>query len=371
MIKINTYLNYKIQKMNPYKISNSYAQNYSKDIGLISTTARINMNNSTTSAFLKLSTVKNLFNTNYSSSYLSDLKKTFYINIDILKQFLSSKNKDQELIQLLINLIEKSKKKDKIIDKIKEKKSKILIDSQIITDKRLKLEEKNYFYKRRIKESEDRIDNKEEYMKVLHKKMREVEIYIHKNTINLKNFSKKKKYQSFSMLNFVETNNDFVRQKKELNKIIEINKNNYKVELEENKQIKLELKNEKEKNLIQKNNDEIKLKKLHDKYKSKIKLIKLRINMLRSTYNKLHKKINILKIGEINNKVENNKKEENININDLEQIPLETSINMKNSFMDFSVLNTNNFEDSKEIEKFELGNISNFGIYDISIINQK
>ena len=207
-------------------------------------------------------------------------------------------------------------------------------------------------------------------MKGLHKKMKEVEIYIHRNTANLSNINKKK-YQSFSMLNFVEANSEYVKQKKELNKIIEINKNNYKVELEENKQIKLELKNEKEKNLIQKNNDEIKLKKLHDKYKSKIKLIKLRINMLRSTYNKLHKKINILKIGEINNKVENNKKEENININDLEQIPLETSINMKNSFMDFSVLNTNNFEDSKEIEKFELGNISNFGIYDISIINQK
>ena len=127
--------------MNPNKISNSYAQNYSKDIGLISTTARINMNNSSTSGFLKLSAVKNLFNTNYSSSYLSDLKKTFYINIDILKQCVSSENKEKELIQLLANIIEKSKKKDKIIDKIKEKKSKILIDSQIITDKRLKIEE--------------------------------------------------------------------------------------------------------------------------------------------------------------------------------------------------------------------------------------
>jgi len=354
--------------MNPNKISNSYAQNYSKDIGLISTTARINMNNSSTSGFLKLSAVKNLFNTNYSSSYLSDLKKTFYINIDILKQCVSSENKEKELIQLLANIIEKSKKKDKIIDKIKEKKSKILIDSQIITDKKLKIEEKNFFYKRRIKEGEERIDNKEEYMKGLHKKMKEVEIYIHRNTANLKNINKKK-YQYFSMANFVETNNEYIKQKKELNKIIETNKINYKTELEENKQIKIELKNEKENNLIQKNNEEMKLKKLKEKYKSKIKLIKLRINMLTSTYNKLHKEINILKIGDLDNKFEKNKKEENIN--DIDQIPLETSINMKNSFIDFSVLNTNNFEDSKEIEKFDLGNVSNIGIYDISIINQK
>ena len=205
-------------------------------------------------------------------------------------------------------------------------------------------------------------------MKGLHKKMKEVEIYIHRNTANLKNINKKK-YQYFSMANFVETNNEYIKQKKELNKIIETNKINYKTELEENKQIKIELKNEKENNLIQKNNEEMKLKKLKEKYKSKIKLIKLRINMLRSTYNKLHKEINILKIGDLDNKFEKNKKEENIN--DIDQIPLETSINMKNSFIDFSVLNTNNFEDSKEIEKFDLGNVSNIGIYDISIINQK
>ena len=327
------------------------------------------MNNSSSSGFSKLSNARNLFNISYSKSYLSDLKKTFYINVDILKEYLSSnknsKNNEKELIKLLNVLIEKAKQKNKILDKIKEKKSKILIDSQIIADKKLKIEEKNYFYKKRIKEGEERIDNKEEYMKVLHKKMKEVEIYIHKNTINLKNINRKKKYQSFSMFNFVETNNDFIRQKKELNKIIENNKKNYKIELEENKQIIMEIKNEKEKNLIQKNNEEIKIKKISENYKSKIKLMKLRINMLRNIHNKLNKEIKILKF----NKFENNKKEDEIN--EMEQIPLETSINMKNSFMDFSVLNTNNFDNSKEIENFELGNFSNIGIYDISIINKK
>ena len=110
--------------MNPKKLFNSFAQSYSKDTGLISTTARINMNNTSTSGFFKLSTSQNLFDKNYSKSHLSDLKKTFYINIDILKQFISSNknNKDNELISLLNSLIEKAKKKSKIIDKIKEKK---------------------------------------------------------------------------------------------------------------------------------------------------------------------------------------------------------------------------------------------------------
>ena len=356
--------------MNPKKLFNSFAQSYSKDTGLISTTARINMNNTSTSGFFKLSTSQNLFDKNYSKSHLSDLKKTFYINIDILKQFISSNknNKDNELISLLNSLIEKAKKKSKIIDKIKEKKSKILIDNQIITDKRSKIEEKNFYNKNKIKENEERLDNKEEYMKVLHKKMREVEIYIHKNTVNLKNFNRKKKYQSFSMFNFVETNNELIKQKKELNKVIENTKNNYKVEMEENKQIKQELKNDKENNLIEINQEEIKIKKLSDKYKSKIKLMKLRINMLRNNYNKLNKKIKILKLDEFIPNIDNNKKDDD-DIKDLDQIPLETSINMKNSYMDFSVLNTQNFDDNN-ISKFDAGNVSKIGIYDISIINQ-
>ena len=356
--------------MNPKKLFNSFAQSYSKDTGLISTTARINMNNTSTSGFFKLSTSQNLFDKNYSKSHLSDLKKTFYINIDILKQFISSNknNKDNELISLLNSLIEKAKKKSKIIDKIKEKKSKILIDNQIITDKRSKIEEKNFYHKNKIKENEERLDNKEEYMKVLHKKMREVEIYIHKNTVNLKNFNRKKKYQSFSMFNFVETNNELIKQKKELNKVIENTKNNYKVEMEENKQIKQELKNDKENNLIEINQEEIKIKKLSDKYKSKIKLMKLRINMLRNNYNKLNKKIKILKLDEFIPNIDNDKKDDD-DIKDLDQIPLETSINMKNSYMDFSVLNTQNFDDNN-ISKFDAGNVSKIGIYDISIINQ-
>ena len=131
----------------------------------------------------------------------------------------------------------------------------------------------------------------------------------------------------------------------------------------------MEIKNEKENNLIEKNNNDIKFKKLKEKYKSKIKLMKLRINILRNCYNKLNKETKLLKIRNFNDKLGNDKKEDDIN--EIEQIPLETSINMKNSFMDFSVLNTNNFDDSKEFDNFAPGNISNIGIYDISIINKK
>ena len=116
-------------------------------------------------------------------------------------------------------------------------------------------------------------------MKVLHKKMREVEIYIHKNTLNIKDLNRRKKYQTFSMFDFIETNNELIKVKKDILKQIETNQINYKIEYDENKKIKSEIKKdenkEKENN---KNNEEIKIKKLNEKYKKKIKLMNLRLN---------------------------------------------------------------------------------------------
>ena len=352
--------------------SSSFRGNYKKDEIFINSTSKINMNNSTTNGFLRFNGMKNLLNTNLSNSYLSDLKNTFTINIDILKRYIISNNNpintDNQIISSLNSILDNAKKRDKIIEKIREKKSKLLIDNQINSEKKRKNEEKRYSLRDKIKENQDRIDNKEEYMKVLHKKMREVEIYIHKNTTSLKNLSRRRKYQTFSMFNFIETNNDLIKQKKDLNKLIETTKQNHEYELEENKRIKMEVEKEKEEKVD--NNEEAKIKKLTDKYNNKIKLLNLRLNSLKSTYKKVSKKIKLLKIGNLDNNPSNNKEDEK---ND-EQSKIQLDITVKNSFMDFSVLNTKNFEDSKfEISKIgnNFGNISNFGIYDISIIDQK
>jgi len=355
-------------------ISNSFRDNHKKDETFISSTSRINMNNSST-GFIRMNGVSNLLNRNYTTSHLSDLKKTFILNIDILKQYIKSNNNpiniDNQIISLLNSILENRKKKEKIIEKIKEKKSKLLIDNQINSEKKRKNEERRFYLRDKIKESEERIDGKEEYTKVLHKKMREVEIYIHKNTINMKDIFRKKKYQTFSMFNFIETNNDLIRHKRDLKKQIETNKNNYNAELEENKKIKEEEKKEmeKKKNNTRDKNDEAKIKNLSERYKKKIKLMTLRLNLLKSTYKKVNKRIKILKIGTLN---QLDTKEDDKNDNEQSKLQLDTTI--RNSFMDFSVLNTKNFDESK-FEMSKIGNnfenISNFGVYDISIINYK
>lgn len=352
--------------------SNSFRGTYNKDV-LISSTPRFSINNSTT-GFLRVG-MQNLFNTNYTSSYLSDLKNTFQLNIDILKKYITLNNnpinKDNQLISILNTILEKNKTKEKILDKIKEKKSKLLIDNQINTEKKRKNEEKRFYINDKIKENLERINTKEEYMKVLHKKMREVEIYIHKNTLNVKDLERRKKYQTFSMFDFIETNNEFIKQKKELQKQIDINMTNYNIELEENKKVKEEIKKEENKEIKDgKNNEEIKIKKISEKYKKRIKLITLKLNELKNTYKKVCKKIKILKIDNLN--INDNNKDNEIIDNELSKIQLDTTI--KNSFMDFSTVLNKNFEESKfDLSKIgnNFENIPNFGIYDISIINYK
>ena len=356
----------------------SFRENHKKEEELISSSARINMNNSSSTAYLRRNGVPSLLNLNNSSSHLADLRKTLVINIDILKEYITSNNNpiniDKNIITLLNTILEKTKKRHKIIEKIKEKKSKLLIDNQINSEKRRKNEERRFYLKDKIKEKEERIDGKEEYMKVLHKKMREVEIYIHKNTINIKNMQKRKKYQTFSMFNFIEINNDLIRQRKDIKKQIEINKNSYKVEFEENKKIKeeeqkeKEKEKEKEKNREKKkinNDDEIKIKKISEKYKKKIKLMTLKLNTLKNIYKKVNKKIKILKINELN---QIDDKEDDRN--DTEQSKFQLDTTLRNSYMDFSVLNAKNMDESK-LDMSKYGNISNFGVYDISIIDFK
>ena len=89
------------------KVSKSFRETNKKEEALISSSARINMNNSST-GFL-MNGAQNLLNNNFSNSFLSDLKKTFNLNIDILKQYIKSNNNplniNNEIISLLNSII--------------------------------------------------------------------------------------------------------------------------------------------------------------------------------------------------------------------------------------------------------------------------
>ena len=249
---------------------------------------------------------------------LYDLQRTLDINIEILKTFFKNTtstmtllNQDKIILDKLDAFIAKYNKKKEIIHKIKEIKSKNLIQMQIFFECKRKLQETLNNCKDSLLDNEDAVNNKDEYVKLFQKKFVEVEIYLQRITADMEDKKKKKYYQNYKMETFTNLNTtlskkkealleDIEKYKKEKNKIKSENKSIKKEEkkiiAEENKR---EERREKEDQLIRKKNE------LNEKkYKELIKKKVTKVNLLRNFMNN-NCNINLLINGNVNNK--NNK----------------------------------------------------------------
>ena len=322
-----------------------------------------------------------------SSSYLYDLKNTLSLNIDLLKKFLSAnKNQNNDIIQKLDIIIKKIEEKNELLNTLKNKKSKILIDNQIISIKKRKNEERIYFWNEKMKENGESLNLKNEIIKVLRKKLKEVEIYIHRNTKNVINKEKRDMYQTFSMYDFITNNNNLIDMKTKLNKNIISLKHSRENIFEENKKCKIKNEENEKLNIIKNNSN----KNIIIKYHKKVKLLTLRINVVKNLIDNINKKFKKLKLFKnnnlsINNKNDNNKtfdkeiiKEKEIEDCSIKKEKSKLTIDVSkrlDDLLDFSIiLNNKNKEDTK-LDDFtntnnNFGNISNNNMWDISLINK-
>ena len=348
---------------------------------------------------------------------LFDLERTFDINIEILKTYFKTTtstmtllNQEQEVIEKLEKIIKMYKKKKEIINKLKEKKSKNLIQLQIYLEHKRKLEETVDKYKDSLFDNEDAVNNKDEYVKLFQKKFVEVEIYLKRITAEMSDTKKKKYYQNYKMDNFLLLNTKLNKDKQKIIEDIskyDNEKKNLKIENQRIKKEEIvehnqdeneenEIKNEKEN--IKKKNDvtEEKYKKLIENKISKIKILK---DFLEKNINKENiirneneikndssiDKINNISIKEKENKepkimykkvdvkkAKNEKKERNKieieeeDIRNKSKLPNDMTKRM-NSFMDLSlVLN----ENSRLKESVNKNNISRMW-GDLSAIEKK
>ena len=345
---------------------------------------------------------------------LSDLENTLEINIQILKTFSQSSKPVQTLLtnqSSLLDEIDNIKKKylikKNLFNQLKERKSKSLIELQIYAEKKRKIEEMKDLYQDKIQENEEGLNGKEEVIKKVQKRLKEVEIYIHKLTLNMPDKKRQKYYQDFLMNDFLDINNDLSRQKDLLIKKVEQIKNDLQTTVDENKLLKNKNKEEKVnndnnneiKNNDGKNENEEKLKKLTEKYENKIQLANSKINLLKNALEKMNEQFHLFNINKLAKKLSksiniNIAKEEdtNKNVNYFKKVSIskkknegsslknqldtEESFNKNNddidnrlnSFLDFSVLN--NKEDDNNISKDKFGLIKS-SIWDVSAINAK
>ena len=355
---------------------------------------------------------------------LSDLENTLDLNIQILKTFYQSSTPVKSLLtneSTLIEAIDKIKKlylkKKELFNQLKEKKSKSLIELQIYAEKKRKIEELKDVYQDKIEENEEGLNSKEEVIKKVQKRLKEVEIYIHKLTLNMPDKKRQKYYQDFLINDFLDINNELSRRKDLLMKSIDNIKKELQATKDENKLYKIKNTEEKtnyESEIKSSENkivNEEKLKKLGEKYENKIELMNSRISLLKNSLQKMNGQFHLFDINRIirrNSKSVNlqigeleEKKKNNNNINDNNSKNFFKKINVKkkaidrdserkridnndsfnigkindddinnriNSFLDFSVLN--NKDDENNVSKEKFGIIKN-SIWDLSAINVK
>ena len=331
-------------------------------------------------------------------SRLSDLEKTLDINIQILKTFyqsndLSNKSnnklnisKEQTILKAIENINNKYKKKKEIFNKIKQNKSKSLIELQIYSEKKRKLEELKNLYQDKIEENEEGLFNKEENIKKVEKRLKEVEIYIHKLTLNMQDKIRQKYYQDFTIRDFLEINNEIARQKDLMTKRNNQIKLELKNTLNENKLYKMKNSEEKKTNdesgnkmEEEKNEQEEKIKKLTQKYENKIELINSKKNLLKNALEKMNSEFHSFDINKI---IKKNNQSINLNIDSKKGIykainpkrnnnvrePTRKEVDKMNSFLDLSVINNKDDENNISNNKFDVLKSS---IWDVSAINAK
>ena len=256
---------------------------------------------------------------------LYDIERTLDINIEILRNYFKTTtstmtllNQDKQIIDKLENIINIHKRKKEIIEEIKGRKSKNLIQLQINLENKRKLEETIEKYKASLFDNEDAVNNKDEYVKLFQKKFVEVEIYLKRITAEMSDSKKKKYYQNYKMDNFLLLNVNLNRKKQKI--IDEISKydnekKNLKIEnekikkeerIEHNKDEENEKEIKNEKNNIKKTNEllEKKIKKNIENKITKIKILKNFLNKKTNSDNLITK-----------NEIKENNSINNININ--------------------------------------------------------
>ena len=363
-------------------------------------------------------------------SKLSDLENTLDLNIQILKTFYQNSTPVQSLLKndaVIIEAIDKIKKqylkKKDLFKQVKEKKSKSLIESQIYTEKKRKLEELKDVYQDKIGENEEGLNSKEEVIKKVQKRLREVEVYIHKLTLNMPDKKRRQYYQSFLINDFLDVNNDLARQKDLMTKKVDSIRSELQATQNENKLYKNKSNEEKTnyeseiKINESKNTNDEKVKDLSQKFEFKIEIMNSRINLLKNALEKMNEQFHLFDINKLikrnsqsinlnigkeednKNKIKsNNNNNNNIKKNDNNQFFKKINVKKKNvdrdmsknkfdideslnntgkfgdddynnrlnSFLDLSVLN--NKEDELNISKEKFGTVRN-SIWDLSAIN--
>jgi len=240
-------------------------------------------------------------------TYLKDLKKTFDLNVEIIAKVC---NKDKKIIEIINQINKKIKNKEEMQEKIEKIKGVMIIEKQIQSEHIRKIGENEECFKEQINLSLDKLTMKDEYIIILMKKLKELEIYSkRKSSIIGSGFEK---HKDFKVADFIDYNTKYLRQKNLFLSEIEASKNNIEKIKSENNNIK----EDQEKININENKYKHKDENFHKYikyYDYNCDIIASRIKLLKNIFKQISKKYFFIKVSPKLKELIENDEEENKN----------------------------------------------------------
>ena len=161
-----------------------------------------------------------------SESYPSDLKHTLLLTFQMIRTLLQGKE-NCALLDKVKKIEETLSKKEKLREKKKQIKTKILLDSQICEENKRRKEENTTVFDSEIEEQKESVKNKDMFFKQYRKKFNDIESYIQREC---KKFPKwKRLFMEYEILPFLLENEEMSNKRKALEN--EINIANIKLNL--------------------------------------------------------------------------------------------------------------------------------------------
>ena len=223
--------------------------------------------------------------------YNFDLEKTLELNLDILDK-MDFKISNPQQAKEIKNLIEKIKannaKRIATKQKIKEQKNIIVNKKQVLEEMKKKFSENDEIYQNKYNEENDVLKQKNEYIKILNKRFKDVQTYI--SIIEVGTHQQNPNRPSITK--FIKDNINYHKEQKMLDVDIQKLK-------EQISEIKKENQIYKEESLLYRNkNTNRELIRVVEFYRRIIRSLQTKIKILKNAFDNMTKTLNYLNLGD-------------------------------------------------------------------------
>ena len=223
--------------------------------------------------------------------YNFDLEKTLELNLDILDK-MDFKISNPQQAKEIKNLIEKIKannaKRIATKQKIKEQKNIIVNKKQVLEEMKKKFSENDEIYQNKYNEENDVLKQKNEYIKILNKRFKDVQTYI--SIIEVRTHQQNPNRPSVTK--FIKDNINYHKEQKMLDVDIQKLK-------EQISEIKKENQIYKEESLLYRNkNTNRELIRVVEFYRRIIRSLQTKIKILKNAFDNMTKTLNFLNLGD-------------------------------------------------------------------------